>query len=403
MKGKLVKKNKPTVLIISASDFDNDSRLKRFHRHISMYDFQVLTVTYGTSMNNAEMHLSPIPKRSLPSRLIDVAKILSTRVLSDRQFLKILSTRLITQDLTKNSMKLVEKKSVDLVVVKHWTSLPTAVLLKGNPQIWLDINEVFEAEHDNSILWILIYKPAILRLLKIVENRIVLRSATSLDQIKDMGDESVLHLPNTKEPISKIKNNGSETQIIRLLYHGLITTNRSLETIIHALKQSSRADMHLTIRGHGKPEYINSLKSLVEAVDLSSQVTFEPSIPNSKLIKVTSEFDLGFCLFANKSKQLMLAEPNKIYEYMAAGLGIIASKTPAMERMVQDKKIGALSAIGEKQTQLVSEILSGLTIEQINQWKKAAHKEAVATWKSDYDWPKLDSFLQRVQSGRRNI
>ena len=99
----------------------------------------------------------------------------------------------------------------------------------------------------------------------------------------------------------------------------------------------------------------------------------------------------------------MLAEPNKIYEYMAAGLGIIASKTPAMKRMVQDKKIGALSAIGEKQTQLVSEILSGLTIEQINQWKKAAHKEAVATWKSDYDWPKLDSFLQRVQSGRRNI
>lgn len=387
----------PKTLLISASDFTNDSRLQRIHRHVKSLFPENKTIAYGVMGSDKNKILSPVPLRSLFARLLDVAKMIFSRVLSDKQLLKLLSSRHITKDLKENSFKSAMQNPFDFVIVKHWTSLPIAMLLDGSPKIWLDINEVFEAEHDNSKLWQLIYKPVIIRLLKIAKSRIILRSATSLDQIKYMGDETILHLPNTKRPIENIQNKSPNAETIKLLYHGLITTNRSLETAITALHQCERSDLELTIRGNGKPKYIESLKSLVNQLKLTPYVHFEPSIENNKLIETASCYDIGLCLFDNQSKQLILAEPNKIYEYMAAGLGIIASETPTMKRMIEAQNIGQLTKISEKQAQALSQIFKNLTREQISTWQKKSYQQALETWHKNYDWPKLDLSLKQIQ------
>ena len=386
-----------TALLISASDFDNDSRLKRFHQSFLNSGIEVLTIAYGSKTSEDNTYLSAIPVRTLAARLIDVAKMLISRALPDRLFLKLLSNRLISRQLTQHCHSIAEQRAPNFAAVKHWTSLPTALLLKSSPKIWLDINEVFEAEHDNSYLWRLIYRPVIQRLMKISQPQIILRSATSAEQIKYMGDRDILHLPNTKKPITEMKDKKTPNTKIRLLYHGLITTNRSLETIVNALHRSKRKDIDLTIRGHGKPKYIASLKALVNALDLSEQVIFQPSIANSELIKVANDYDIGFCLFHNNSMQLMLAEPNKIYEYMSAGLGIIASETPTMKRMIEDKNIGKLLQIEENQTQVLTEVLTTLTREEILIWQNNSHQQSIDTWQQSYDWPQLDSFLKQIQ------
>lgn len=390
-------KQHPKILLISASDFDNDSRLQRIHGHIETVFGEVVTIAYGQPVSDANRIFSSIPVRSLFARLLDVAKMLFSRVLPEIYFLELLAARHITKDLRNNCFRCDGEKPFDFVIVKHWTSLPIAMQLDDSPKIWLDINEVFEAEHDNSKLWQLIYKPVIVRLLKLASPRIILRSATSLEQIKYMQDETVLHLPNTKKPIvsnSKISRQGEP---IKLLYHGLITTNRSLETAIKALEQCGRADIELTIRGTGKPNYIRSLKELVDQLNLTSRVHFEPSIENSKLIETASHYDIGLCLFANHSKQLTLAEPNKIYEYMAAGLGIIASETPTMKRMVEAQKIGELTKISNKQVDALSQILKDLSREEILVWQENSYAQASKTWAEGYDWPKLDLSLKQIQ------
>ena len=389
--------SRTNALLISASDFDNDSRLQRFYKRLSKAGFETSIVAYGSNNTKPDHNLSPIPTRSFFARLFDVAKMIGSRVLSERQLLKMLSGRLITKDLTENGFQLAEQKAINLVAVKHWASLPTALLLKGKPKIWLDINEVFEAEHDNSKLWQLIYKPVILRLLKIADDQIILRSATSFEQIKYMGDDTILHLPNTKKPIEEKPSDHIYENPIKLLYHGLITTNRSLETSIDALQRSGRKDLDLTIRGHGKPSYIKKLKSRVDNYGLSKQISFEPSVKNSELIKTASQYDVGLCLFANHSMQLMLAEPNKIYEYMAAGLGIIASQTPTMERMVKNENLGELTEISSNQTNQLEKVFSGLTHEKIKLWKENSLMQARKTWQENYDWPKLDSYLDKIQ------
>jgi len=387
----------PKVLLISASDFKNDSRLQRLHRHAETVFSDMTTVAYGEDASDIKKLLSPIPVRSLYQRLFDVSKMLVSRVFSNRQLLKLLANRHIVKDLQKSSFHSSEQKPFDFVIVKHWTSLPIALLLRGKPSIWLDINEVFEAEHDNSKLWQLIYKPVIIRLLKLADQRIILRSATSLDQIKYMGDSAILHLPNTKQPIEFKEKKAKQDKKVKLLYHGLITTNRSLETAINALHQSGRSDLELTIRGNGKPKYIESLKKLVMQLELTSQVHFEPSIENKKLISAASHYDIGLCLFDNQSQQLLLAEPNKIYEYMAAGLAIIASETPTMTRMVHAQKIGELTKIAQDQTNSLKHIFEQLARDQISTWQDNSKSQASKTWHQNYDWPKLDLSLKQIQ------
>lgn len=396
----ILTQHNPKTLLISASDFNNDSRLQRLYGHAKKLSGSLVTIAYGKSTSDKNILLSPIPVRSLFARLFDVSKMLVSRILSDNQLIRLLAKRHITKELCENSIRSNKDHQFDFVIVKHWTSLPIAMLMHGNPKIWLDINEVFEAEHDNSKLWQLIYKPVIIRLLKLAERQIVLRSATSLDQIKYMGDDTVLHLPNTKKPFEKDEIEQKPCERIKLLYHGLIAPNRSLETAIKALHQCGRSDLELTIRGSGKLKYIEKLKALAERLELSAQVHFEPNIENSKLIETASHYDIGLCLFDNQSQQLMLAEPNKIYEYMAAGLGIIASETPTMKRMIEAEKIGELTTISNDQVNTLTQIFQNLSYEKASTWQKKSHIQASKTWQDNYDWNKLDLFLKQIQQDR---
>lgn len=393
----ILKQHNPKTLLISASDFNNDSRLQRLHGHAKELSGSLVTIAYGKSTSDKNILLSPIPVRSLFARLFDVSKMLVSRILSDNQLIRLLAKRHITKELCENSFKSDKDYPFDFVIVKHWTSLPIAMLMQGNPKIWLDINEVFEAEHDNSKLWQLIYKPVIIRLLKLAERQIVLRSATSLEQIKYMNDDAILHLPNTKKPLEKAEVKQKSSEKIKLLYHGLIAPNRSLETAIKALYHSERPDLELTIRGSGKPKYIAKLKALAERLQLSSHVHFKPSIENSKLIETASHYDIGLCLFDNQSQQLMLAEPNKIYEYMAAGLGIIASETPTMKRMIEAEKIGELTIISNDQVNALTQIFQNLSQEKVKTWQRKSHIQASKTWQDNYDWNKLDLSLKQIQ------
>lgn len=395
-------RHKPKTLLISASDFNNDSRLMRLHGHAKKLDGSLVTIAYGKSTSDKNMALSKIPVRSFFARLFDVSKMLVSRILNDKQLLRLLAKRHITKELCVNSFNYDQEQPFDFTIVKHWTSLPIVLLLQASPKIWLDINEVFEAEHDNSKLWQLIYKPVIVRLLKLADPQIVLRSATSLDQITYMGDDNVLHLPNTKKPLEKDKIEQKSSEKIKLLYHGLIAPNRSLETVIKALHKCGRLDLELTIRGSGKRQYIAKLKALAEQLKLLPRVHFEPSVENKKLIEAASHYDLGLCLFDNQSQQLMLAEPNKIYEYMAAGLGIIASETRTMRRMVEAENIGELTTISNDQLNALTKIFKNLSREKVAEWQKKSHIQAMRTWHHNFDWDKLDLSLKQIQQNIAN-
>jgi len=82
---------------------------------------------------------------------------------------------------------------------------------------------------------------------------------------------------------------------------------------------------------------------------------------------------------------------------MAAGLGIIASDTPTMRRLVEEQNIGLLTRITNERVTSLTQVFQNLSHEQISTWQENSHIQASQTWLKNYDWPKLDSSLRQIQ------
>jgi len=58
------------------------------------------------------------------------------------------------------------------------------------------------------------------------------------------------------------------------------------------------------------------------------------------LLEVSADANIGFSLIKPISKSYEQALPNKLFEYALAGIPIIASKLPEMEKVIIEYKIG---------------------------------------------------------------
>jgi glycosyltransferase involved in cell wall biosynthesis len=126
-----------------------------------------------------------------------------------------------------------------------------------------------------------------------------------------------------------------ETNII--LYHGVLGPGRSLELIVRSAAFLTHPNV-LVIVGHGPLE--EPLKAVVEAAGLQSRVRFLPHLPYQELFEHVSGALLGLALIEpiNLSKQYALA--NKVTEYMAAGVAVLASGSPENRRMMGEANCG---------------------------------------------------------------
>jgi glycosyltransferase involved in cell wall biosynthesis len=67
-----------------------------------------------------------------------------------------------------------------------------------------------------------------------------------------------------------------------------------------------------------------------------------PPVPSEKLPELTADADVGLILFRNTCLNHYYSLPNKLYEYMMAGVPIIASDLPEIARVIREYDIGRL-------------------------------------------------------------
>jgi glycosyltransferase involved in cell wall biosynthesis len=73
-------------------------------------------------------------------------------------------------------------------------------------------------------------------------------------------------------------------------------------------------------------------------------VTFEPPVPPGLVVARAAEADLGLCVLPDTSRHNRFALPNKLFEYLVAGLGVVASPLPDMAELVESTGCGILAA-----------------------------------------------------------
>jgi glycosyltransferase involved in cell wall biosynthesis len=97
-------------------------------------------------------------------------------------------------------------------------------------------------------------------------------------------------------------------------------------------------DAHLVMIGGGELE--EDLKRIVEKKNLTKRVTFLGYIPTDELIRTSAQADLGIVLFEPTSINYSYALPNKFFEYIMAGLPVLASKIKTFENYVENYQVG---------------------------------------------------------------
>ena len=146
------------------------------------------------------------------------------------------------------------------------------------------------------------------------------------------------------------------------LYQGVLHKGRGIEQVFHLLNHFKSA--HYLILGQG--EYRDELEIFSTNLGIQSRVHFLGRIPYSRLMSYTASATIGFSLIEPLSQSYEYALPNKIFEYAAVGLPVIATDLPEMKKAIIENKLGHCVTFGD-------DVILIKTVEKILK-KKAKYK-----------------------------
>jgi len=167
-----------------------------------------------------------------------------------------------------------------------------------------------------------------------------------------------------------------------ILYQGAIAFNRGLEVCIQSL-QYVGTDVDLVALGDGRAR--GALEALAAELDLSDRVHFPGYVPLAELLAFTASADVGLSLIQNTCQSYYFTLPNKIMEYLMAGLPIVASDFPEMRRVIQKHQVGYLVSDPSSPQEVAATITKTITDrERYRQMRLNAHRAAeVLNWENE--------------------
>lgn len=173
-----------------------------------------------------------------------------------------------------------------------------------------------------------------------------------------------------------------------LLYQGVILHGRGLEHIFNALQSTS--EFVLLIIGDG--EHKTYYENLAKEMGIQSKAIFAGRINQEELLNYSAGADIGLSLIENISVSYYYALPNKLFEYIMAGLPVAVSRLPQMEKVVNDYDVGVCVNL-EKEDELLLKLNETINDRVVYGKYKANTRAASKELNWDTEIKKLFSIL----------
>lgn len=130
--------------------------------------------------------------------------------------------------------------------------------------------------------------------------------------------------------------------------------DRGIEELIEAMPFVN--GMLLLIVGSG--DSIPRAKERVQALHLEDKVSFIPRVKPEKLYNYTALSDIGISLDKDASPNHHFSLPNKIFEYIHAGLPLFSSSLPERKRIIEQYDLGKI--VDDLSPESLSEALNAM-------------------------------------------
>jgi len=182
-------------------------------------------------------------------------------------------------------------------------------------------------------------------------------------------------------PQRKISNSLSKKELglpedkkILILQGSGINVQRGAEEMVEAMQYIENAV--LLIVGGG--DVIETLKNKAKTLKLENKIIIKGKQPYNRLIQYTAKADLGLSLDKDTNINYRYSLPNKIFDYIQAGIPVLASDLVEIRKIIETYKVGDFipSHHPKEIASKVNDILSNQPL--MKKWRKnttfAAHE-----------------------------
>jgi glycosyltransferase involved in cell wall biosynthesis len=161
-----------------------------------------------------------------------------------------------------------------------------------------------------------------------------------------------------------------------------INIDRGIEELLEAI--TIMDDTILYIVGSG--DVLQQLKERSKAQDLKNKVVFVGRLPYHEMMQYTFNADVGVTLDKDTNINYRFSLPNKIFDYIKAGLPILSSNLVELKKVINQYEIGAIT-INHSPEEIKSSLMRIWEDENIFlQYKKNTKKAAEElTWEKEVE------------------
>ena len=178
----------------------------------------------------------------------------------------------------------------------------------------------------------------------------------------------------------------SDNKVI-ILYQGGLTRGRGIEKIIESIKLI-KSNICIVFMGYGT--LVDYIRDKME--EYPDKIYYKSAVPPSNVLSYTASADIGLCLIENTCLSYYYCLPNKLFEYLMAGLPIIISNFPEMERVVRKEHNCGLTVDPSSPEEIASKIDE--LINNRNLFEKFKANTRLAAQK--YNWENQEKILRKV-------
>lgn len=174
-----------------------------------------------------------------------------------------------------------------------------------------------------------------------------------------------------------------------IIYQGALNLGRGIELMIRSMRFLPGKELWLI--GHG--DLSGHLQELTRAEGLENQVVFKGFVAPEALRALTPKAALGFSLEEDLGQNYHFALPNKLFDYVQAGVPVLVSDLPEMAAMVKQHKVGEILPLTDRSPEKLAQRVIAV-LKEPGKWVK--YQENCLKAAEDLCWENEKKVLEKL-------
>ena len=125
-----------------------------------------------------------------------------------------------------------------------------------------------------------------------------------------------------------------------IYFHGWAGPNRCADTFVEAMRYVTAPDSVLFFVGPVEEDFKQQMLERASKYGLKNRVVFRGIVPTEELMDYAASAHVGLQVQLNQGLNSYYCAPNKLFQYLAAGMPVIASNFPGMIEVVEKNMVG---------------------------------------------------------------